>query len=294
MKTGIIGLDNKLNIDIGDVVVVGSRPGMGKSCLIRQIGINHAIDGGKTIIWSEDDSQSETSIHILCQIAGVERRKLGRFRTHEYKDLLKIVQQRQETGECLIDGVEYQRLVGAMNKQHKIDVLVQETDRKIDPHVFLDSLYDMEHENTMVIIDYVQLIAIEKSPAADIARFMTKVREIANRLNIAFVIGSQVSRNVENRLGHRPTLIELSDSSSLEEIPNKVMFILRRDYYDPNDKPGMAELIIAKDSTGNPCSVCADFHRELCCFTDRAIMKHYIDPEDGETFSEFSEFNPTD
>ena len=39
---------------------------------------------------------------------------------------------------------------------------------------------------------------------------------------------------------------DLRESGSIEQDSDIVMFLLRREYYDPMDKPGMAELIIAK------------------------------------------------
>lgn len=44
MKTGLKDLDQMLGDCRGDVIVVGSRSGMGKSCLLRQIAWNHAME----------------------------------------------------------------------------------------------------------------------------------------------------------------------------------------------------------------------------------------------------------
>ncbi|MFN0064918.1 MAG: replicative DNA helicase [Chlamydiales bacterium] len=54
--------------------------------------------------------------------------------------------------------------------------------------------------------------------------------------------------------------------NSIEQDSDIVMFLLRREYYDPNDKPGMAELIVAKNRHGSVGSVNLAFIKELVQF----------------------------
>ncbi len=83
------------------------------------------------------------------------------------------------------------------------------------------------------------------------------LKTLARELNVPILCLSQLSRKVEDRAGHRPMMSDLRESGSLEQDSDIVMFLLRREYYDPNDKPGMAELIVAKNRHGGwqrePC-----------------------------------------
>lgn len=54
--------------------------------------------------------------------------------------------------------------------------------------------------------------------------------------------------------------------NSIEQDSDLVMFLLRREYYDPNDKPGLAELIIAKNRHGAIGTVLLTFEKELALF----------------------------
>ena len=51
--------------------------------------------------------------------------------------------------------------------------------------------------------------------------------------------------------------------NSLEQDSDIVMFLLRRDYYDPYDKPGHVELIVAKNRHGAVGSVNLTYRKEL-------------------------------
>ncbi len=54
--------------------------------------------------------------------------------------------------------------------------------------------------------------------------------------------------------------------NSIEQDADIVIFLLRREYYDPNDKPGMAEVIVGKNRHGGVGSVNMAFIKELVQF----------------------------
>jgi replicative DNA helicase len=93
---------------------------------------------------------------------------------------------------------------------------------------------------------------------------MLKTR--ARELNIPIICASQLSRKVEDRAGHRPMMSDLRESGSIEQDADIVIFLLRREYYDPNDKPGMAEVIVGKNRHGGVGSVQLTFVKELVQF----------------------------
>jgi len=81
---------------------------------------------------------------------------------------------------------------------------------------------------------------------------------------------SQLSRKVEERPGHRPMMSDLRESGSIEQDADVVIFMLRRDYYDPLDKPGMAELIIAKNRHGSIGNINLTFRKQFVKFLNFA------------------------
>lgn len=61
--------------------------------------------------------------------------------------------------------------------------------------------------------------------------------------------------------------------NSIEQDSDIVMFLLRREYYDPLDKPGMAELIVAKNRHGGIGSVQLTYRKELVQFANYTAPK---------------------
>ena len=61
-----------------------------------------------------------------------------------------------------------------------------------------------------------------------------------------------------------------------------VMFLLRREYYDPMDKPGMAELIIAKNRHGSVGSVQLTFRKEIAQFANYTPVRYAPNEMDHE------------
>lgn len=77
--------------------------------------------------------------------------------------------------------------------------------------------------------------------------------------------------------------------NSIEQDSDIVMFLLRREYYDPYDKPGMAELIVAKNRHGGVGSVNLTFRKELAQFANYSAMLSSGKQDDNqEAFSAFS------
>jgi len=67
---------------------------------------------------------------------------------------------------------------------------------------------------------------------------------------------------------------DLRESGSIEQDSDIVMFLLRREYYDPTDKPGMAELIIAKNRHGSVGSVHLTFRKEIAQLANYTPVKY--------------------
>jgi replicative DNA helicase len=92
------------------------------------------------------------------------------------------------------------------------------------------------------------------------------LKNLARELDIPIICLSQLSRKVEERQGHRPQMSDLRESGSIEQDADLVMLLFRREYYDPNDKPGQAELIIAKNRHGAVGSVHFTYIKQIARF----------------------------
>jgi replicative DNA helicase len=73
---------------------------------------------------------------------------------------------------------------------------------------------------------------------------------------------SQLSRAPEQRPDKRPILSDLRESGSIEQDSDVVMFLFRPEYYKADERPGIAELIIAKHRNGPTGMIELKFRRD--------------------------------
>lgn len=114
----------------------------------------------------------------------------------------------------------------------------------------------------LVVLDYLQLLSDEdaESRHEDVARSVRGLKQLALELEVPVVAASQVQRVVENRVNKRPVLSDLRESGALEEVADLVIFIYRDEMYDPHtDRPGTAEMIVAKNRNGRQASTIVTF-----------------------------------
>ena len=76
--------------------------------------------------------------------------------------------------------------------------------------------------------------------------------------------------------------------NSIEQDSDIVAFLLRREYYDPYDKPGLAELIVAKNRHGGVGSVFLAFRKELAQFGNYSGGDNLHNASQEDAFAAFS------
>lgn len=275
-----IDLDKMINgLNNSNLMILAARPAMGKTSFAINIAEHVSFKSNIPVgIFSLEMSAEQLVHRIMCSQAEVESDKI-------------------KTGS--LDGLEYQRIVGCVSEIQKHTLIIDDqaglkiTDLRARARRMKES-----YGIGFLVIDYLQLISGSgsnrnaESRQSEISEISRMLKNLARELNIPILCLSQLSRKVEERPGHRPMMSDLRESGSIEQDSDIVMFLLRREYYDPMDKPGMAELIVAKNRHGGVGTVNLTFRKEYAQFVNYTPVQYHNAERDAEAEREFNHFSP--
>lgn len=275
LPSHFVDLDKMINgLNNSNLMILAARPAMGKTLLALNIAENICFKNHVPVgIFSLEMSAEQLVHRIICSQAEVSSEKI-------------------KTGS--LDGLEYQRIVSAVSEiQRHVMVIDDQAGLKITDLRARARRMKESYGVGFIIIDYLQLLSGSGSGRTmenrqnEISEISRMLKNLARELNIPILCLSQLSRKVEDRQGHRPMMSDLRESGSIEQDADIVMFLFRREYYDPNDKPGMAELIVAKNRHGGVGNVQLTFRKEFAQFVNYTPIKYdamELDPEAAREF----------
>ena len=236
-----------------DLIILAARPAMGKTSLGLNIAFNAAVKGKFPVaVFSLEMSREQLVQRLMSSEALIDQHKLrtGRLQDEEWVRLTKAAQP-LSTAQIYIDDTPSISILELRAKARRLKA---------------------ERGLELVVIDYLQLMQISRrseNRQQEISEISRSLKALARELNIPVVAISQLSRAVEQSSEKRPALSHLRESGALEQDADLVMFIYREDYYNPDtDKPGVAEIIIAKHRNGPTGVIELGFIKEFTKFVD--------------------------
>ncbi len=263
--TGLYELDDITSGFQGSqLVILAARPSMGKTAIALNICEHVAVDLKKAVlVVSLEMGQLELAERLLCSRARVDGHKL---RTG----------QNLGTREMALLGKGYEELRAA-------PIFIDDTPARTMLQITANARrLKLRHQIGLVMIDYIQLIDGEHGEGREnrqeqIAKISRRLKGLARELDIPVIALSQLNRAVENREDRRPRMADLRESGAIEQDADLVLLLHRPEYYDPNDQPGVAELIIAKNRNGATGSVKLAFLKNFMRFDNLAAVAEPID-----------------
>ena len=265
VMTGYNDLDELLGgMQRSDMLILGARPGLGKSALAINVSLNAAKQGATVGIFSLEMSREQLALRILSGDAEVDahRLRLGLYTEAEEQRIINSIGNLSDLP-VFIDDTPFQGIVEMRSKSRRLALSPGGLD--------------------LLIVDYLQLIQGRnpgrggENRVQEISEISRSIKGMARDLRVPIVTCSQLSRIVEGRPGHRPLLSDLRDSGSIEQDADIVMFIYREDVYYTEeewqqhflDRPyprNIAEIIVAKHRNGPTGSVKLRFRNNLVRF----------------------------
>ena len=238
MPTGFSGLDRVLvGLGKSDLVLVGARPGMGKTSFAVNLATYAAANTKKSVcIFSLEMSAEQLITRVMSSEALIDSYRLrsGEL-TDEDWDKLAHAASRLSECDILIDDTTGITVTGMKAKLRRVKNL------------------------GMVVIDYLQLMQSDRridNRVQEVAEISRGLKLLAKELQVPVICCAQLSRGPESRTDKRPMLSDLRDSGAIEQDADIVLFLYRDEYYkSEKDEPqNIAEVIVAKNrhgSTGN-------------------------------------------
>jgi replicative DNA helicase len=252
--TGFVDLDGMTGgLQPGNLVVIAARPSMGKSCLVTNIAENAAINHRKPVaLFSLEMSETELARRFIASQASIKGDDLSKGRVPE---------------------ATWPKIVKASSRLAAAPLWIDDSGDigMLEIRAKARRLYSQHDGLGLVIVDYLQLLRAEsrsENRAEIIGQMSRGLKMLARELDVPVIALSQLNRGVESRNPKIPMLSDLRESGAVEQDADVVIFIYRDDYYNPPDsdhpseRPGEADLIIAKNRNGPVGKVTLTFRPE--------------------------------
>ena len=235
IPTGIEALDTYISgLNKSDLILLASRPGMGKTSFALNIAFNAAKQSGQAVaVFQLEMSREQLASRLLSSTASVPLQKL-------------------RSGD--LAGDEWNRIALATNLLSRQEIYIDD-----NPGITVAEMKSkcrrLGNRLGLVVIDYLQLMTGSKkyeNRVTEVADISRSLKIMAKELNVPVLCCSQLSRATEQRADKKPMLSDLRESGSIEQDADIVMFLYREDYYNKEAaEKDTAELIIAKNRHGS-------------------------------------------
>ena len=262
IPTGISALDEiTTGLNRSDLMIVGARPGMGKTSFALNVARNVAVQQNRRVaVFNLEMSREQMVNRFLSAEARVSSKKL-------------------RTGNLSPD--EWSRMAYASGVLCKAPIYLDETASITVPEMKarLRRLKDVG----FVIIDYLQLMHSAKrtdNRVQEVSEITRSLKIMAKELNVPVMVCAQLARTTEKQSNHRPALADLRESGSIEQDADQVLFLYRDEYYknekeDPSSvEVGTSEVIVAKNRHGELGTVKLAFQGEFTQFTSLELHQN--------------------
>ncbi len=252
-----------------ELIIIASRPGMGKTALALSMARNAAVDFNKQVaLFSLEMSSIQLVTRLISSETQLSANKLkrGTLAEHEWHQLNAKISSLIDAN-LFIDDTPALTIFELRAKSRRLKA---------------------QHNIELIIIDYLQLMSgtgeAKGNREQEISNISRSLKSLAKELNVPIIALSQLSRAVETRGGtKKPILSDLRESGAIEQDADMVLFIYRPEYYnieeyeDGNTTTGIAEINIAKNRNGPLADIRLRFIKNYAKFVD-------IEPDEYESF----------
>ena len=271
VPTGFLDLDQKTaGLQPADLVIIASRPSMGKTAFALNIAQYVALQTNATVgVFSLEMAKEQLVMRLLCAEARVDNAKVraGYLAERDFPRLAMAAGRLAEAP-IFIDDTPGLNVLELRAKARRLK---------------------REHDLGVVIVDYLQLMRgldqKQENRVQELAEISRGLKALAKELQVPVVALSQLNRQVETRGDKRPIMSDIRESGSIEQDADVILFLYRDEMYhaDSADE-GTAEIIIGKQRNGPIGTVRLAFRSEYTRFEN--LAGNFADVADGEALAD--------
>ena len=265
LTTGLPCLDRMTNgLQAPDMIVLGARPGVGKSALMTGVAAHVGRQGVPVFIASMEMSREQVMTRMICAEARLDSRRL-------------------RAG--LLSADEWAQYNAAARPLFDAPITINDRSG-VTPAYLRAELrkFIRQHGGLgLVCVDYLQLMRSDGKTSGryeELSDVSMELKGISREFNVPLLALTQISRESVKRDNKRPVLSDIRDTGQIEQDADIVMFLHRPDQLTPEgngyapasvDAPALArdaELIFAKQRNGPQGVVHLDFVDQFAVFMD--------------------------
>lgn len=235
-----------------DLILLGGRPGDGKTSFGLNIGYNAAKRGFMVAVFSLEMSKKQLNNRLLSLVSRVPSNQL-------------------RTG--WLDEDEMKRVVDACDTLAELPIYIDDTAGSPITSIRgkLRRLSAKVHRKPdLVIVDYLGLMTPDhESKSAhenrnqEISQISRGLKSVAREFDVPVLALAQLNRAVELRKEKKPQLSDLRDSGSLEQDADIVLFLSHSE-----EEKNVAYVTVAKQRNGPTGEFTLSFNRALTRFDE--------------------------
>lgn len=218
--TGFAELDNKVQIEKGDLVLIAARPSMGKTTLAQNIARHMVVETGKTGVFFSLEMTKESVIQRLISDIGTVR--LGAIRSGD----LGLENQPQFN-----NTTEWGRMVTAMETVKSLNYVIDDTSELTVGQMrsVLNKVRKERGEIGVIMIDYIQIMGgiDDNNVVRSLGNITRTLKSFGKEFECPVIALSQLNRSLESRANRRPIMSDLRESGAIEQDADQILFIYR-------------------------------------------------------------------
>ena len=264
MYIGFPKLDDLLGgLEGGDMIVIGARPGVGKSAFVTQVTTSLARSGKRVGFYNLEMQEKQVYERFVAAESGIGLTRLRRA--------VRFL------------GDEEERCRRANEVLEKEDRIIITTGSKAMSEIRNESRH-MGYD--VIIIDYLQLLRADKTYRgnryAEVGAISRAIKSLAMELNIPIIALSQLNRVSENREGKEPTMAELREAGDIEQDASVILLM-----WNMSKDSSRKGIKVEKQRQGRTGKIVLRFNGDLMRFeeTDETPRDDWQEDEEENPFT---------